>query len=115
MPKSDTCTRCGKTPPHNRYECPARDATCYQCTKKGHFSTVCRSTGSVHAVQYSDNTQDNTDNFLGAVESKHPPMRVNPWTVPLTVNGTVITFKIDTGADVTGIPETVNQEHNSAA
>ena len=64
---------------------PARDATCYKCSKKGHFSTVCRSTGSVRTVQYSDNTQDNTDNFLGAVETKHTSMRVNPWTVPLTV------------------------------
>ena len=68
---------------------------------------MCRSTGSVRAVQYSEEMQDDTDNFLGAVETEHPPAKINPWTVPLTVNGTVVKFKIDTGVDVKSIPETI--------
>ena len=68
---------------------------------------MCCSTGSVRAVQYSEEMQDETDNFLGAVKTEHPPAKFNPWTVPLTVNGTVIKFKIDTGADVMSIPETI--------
>ena len=105
-----------KTPPHSRQECPAREVTCYKCSKKGHFSTVCRSTGSVRAVQYSEEMQDDTDNFLRGVETEHPPAKINPWTVPLTVNGTVVKFKIDTGADVTSIPETIfRTQHCSPA
>ena len=76
MPKGHICTRCGKTPPHSRQECPAREATCYKCSKKGHFSTVCRSTGLVRVVQFSGDTHDITDNFLGAVETC-PPTIVN--------------------------------------
>ena len=78
--------------------------TCYRCSKKGHFATHCHSTRSVQAVQLLEHEQDSTDNFLGAVKATSP---ANPQTVPLVVNGTVITFKIDTRADVTGIPETI--------
>ena len=39
-----TCTRCGKSPPHKRQSCPARNAICHKCTKRGHFQAVCRST-----------------------------------------------------------------------
>ena len=107
IPRQHACTRCGKTPPHNRQECPAREVTCYKCSKRGHFSSVCRSTGSVRAVEYSEDAQDDSDNFLGVVELKCLPAKVIPWTVPLMINGTVVKFKIDTEADVTGIPETI--------
>ena len=54
----------------------------------------------MQAVQLLEHEQDSTDNFLGAIKATSP---ANPWTVPLVVNGTVITF----GVDVTGIPETI--------
>ena len=31
------CTRCGKIPAHDRQQCPAKDAVCRKCNKKGHF------------------------------------------------------------------------------
>ena len=105
--KVHTCTRYGRTPPHSCQECPTRDVTCYKCSKKEHFSTFCRSTGSVHAVEISDHEQNTTNNFLGAIQTNNQAKPANPWTVPIAINGTVVTFKIDTGADVTGIPETV--------
>ena len=55
--------------------------------------------------------QDISDKFLGAVETKDSAT-VNPWIVPL-INGTVTTFKIDTGANITGIPETVFKQLNN--
>ena len=36
---SKSCSRCGKAP-HVRDRCPAKDAVCYSCQKKGHFSSV---------------------------------------------------------------------------
>ena len=106
-PKVHTCTRCDRTPPHSRQECPARDVTCYKCSKKGHFSTFCHSTGLMHTVEISDHEQDFTDNFLGAIQTNNSAKPTSPLTVLIAINGTVVTFKIDTRVDVTGIPETV--------
>ena len=36
-----SCFFCGKNR-HPRSKCPARDATCLNCQKKGHFAKVCR-------------------------------------------------------------------------
>ena len=35
------CDYCGYSP-HNRKVCPARDAPCHNCDRRGHFSSVCR-------------------------------------------------------------------------
>ncbi len=45
-----TCTRCGKSPSHDRQHCPARDAICRKCSKRGHYQMVCRSTAQVSYV-----------------------------------------------------------------
>ena len=38
--KGGKCSRCGKGP-HSRQQCPARDAECHNCKKKGHYSAQC--------------------------------------------------------------------------
>ena len=35
------CPRCGKTPWHNRQQCPAKDAQCHKCQKTGHYCACC--------------------------------------------------------------------------
>ena len=42
----DTCHRCGNTPKHAWQNCPAKKHTCLKCKKRGHFGTVCQSSGS---------------------------------------------------------------------
>ena len=37
------CGRCGRSPNHPQIKCPARDASCHHCKKKGHFKDMCRS------------------------------------------------------------------------
>ena len=32
-----------KSPSHARNSCPAKDAVCHKCKKKGHFALVCKS------------------------------------------------------------------------
>ena len=55
---------CGRDP-HLRECCPAKYVRCHQCSKTGHFATVCRSTArkksSMNAVQEKS--------FLGAISS----------------------------------------------
>jgi len=40
--KRKVCNFCGKAL-YERHRCPALDAVCYSCGKRGHFSRVCRS------------------------------------------------------------------------
>ena len=58
---NDVCKRCGKSPAHKRTQCPAKDAHCRKCKKKGHFQAVCLS-GKVNTVVDDDSTC-----FLGAL------------------------------------------------
>lgn len=44
------CHKCGKTSPHNWRECPAKDAECRNCHKRGHYAAVCRSRSLVHEL-----------------------------------------------------------------
>lgn len=44
---SDACGRCGKRPSHPLGSCPARDAKCTKCAKKGHFAKCCQTSQKV--------------------------------------------------------------------
>ena len=61
----ESCTRCGKVPGHNPQHCPAKQATCHKCQKKGHFQKMCK-TKKVEAVSTERNSEQV---FLGAIES----------------------------------------------
>jgi len=52
--------------------------------------------------EYEDNYDDSDTAFMGAVTSQSSP---EPWKIDIRVNQSEpITFKIDTGADVTVLP-----------
>ena len=36
------CTRCGKSPTHPRFRCPANTAECHRCHKIGHYQKFCK-------------------------------------------------------------------------
>ena len=40
--KAKLCRRCGKSS-HPRQSCPAKDATCFRCNRKGHYGSQCLS------------------------------------------------------------------------
>ena len=103
--------RCGKSPAHSCQECPAREAICHKCSKKGHYSAVCRTAGSIQFVQSSPVTEV-AEEFLGAIETESPSPN-SSWTVPLILNEISLNFKIDTGADMTVIPESVYKQLKS--
>ena len=101
------CRRCGKAPNHPRQQCPAREATCHNCSKKGHFKSVCR---SINAVD--DISDEEEFIFLDTVSLEIAAVNggTKPCIIGIHLNGDPIEFKIDTGADVTVIPATAYRE-----
>ena len=95
-----TCSRCGRSP-HPRQQCPAREAQCNKCKKKGHFAACCR-TKSAAEVTQTPLVLDHEDvaylNTIGSGED-------NIWTCRIRVNNQDVAFKVDTGAEVTIISE----------
>ena len=88
--KGKVCGRCSKFPSHKVQQCLVQDVTCHKCGKKGHYQTVCRSK-TVGDITTGD------DVFLGTIQED----KSDPWTVTILVNDKPITFKLDTGVDVT--------------
>ena len=60
-----TCGWCGKSPSHAKQQCPAKDAVCHKCSKRGHFRAVCRSAklGEMH----TNTPPEEGDAFMGGL------------------------------------------------
>ena len=101
QPSDEKCPNCGLE--HTGPDCPARGKTCSKCGKKNHFRAVCRGTKKKAANEVSGHeVQDQFNSlFLGSVDIKE----TKPWTVPLVINKTRLVFNVDSGADVTCLPE----------
>ena len=100
QPDRKPCKWCGKH--HNSTDkCPACNATCYKCQRKGHFSSQCL-TKSAPADELTIETV-NVDQFLGVVSSNTD----SAWLIIVQLEDKGVTFKLDTGAEVTPIPEEV--------
>ena len=96
--QAKTCSWCGRET-HPRPRCPARDATCALCKKRGHFAAVCKSRPHQSMGAIVDDSGDSSA-FLGALHNTS-----SAWTKKTFVAGTPVTVKVDTGADVTAISE----------
>ena len=97
---------------HKRGSRPASDKVCNSCHKKGHFSKRCIN------VQRHDIRQINLDGskfsdsidkhlFIGVITSDENlkfEESGNKWSIDLATNGTLINFKIDSGAQVNTLP-----------
>ncbi|KAI2665926.1 hypothetical protein H4Q32_023044 [Labeo rohita] len=93
------CGKCGRR--HEFRMCPAFGKTCNKCGKRNHYAKCCKtkSTGTkVHTVE------ENTEAiFMDAINVSS--ICKEEWIVPLTVSGTIVPFKLDTGAQVNLISE----------
>ena len=100
------CERCNR-PPHTRMKCPARDWFCNNYGRKGHWKKACRSkTVSQVTAELQDTTQQIDESFfLGEViEAIHSDERGNqPWKAEVLVNISRVSFKLNSGADITVI------------
>ena len=95
------CSRCGKGP-HTRQSCPASQAVCHSCQKKGHYSSQCF-TKSVGSVATALSEIDDETAYLNTITSSST---TKSWNCNVALDGQEVTFKIDTGAEVTVISET---------
>jgi hypothetical protein len=99
------CSWCGNEPSHPRSLCPANKVTCNKCKKLGHFSKVCRSKVTneievdIQSGEVSNLSSVSKKFFIGSVGGNS-----KPWKVEILFEGTPLTFKVDSGADVTVIP-----------
>ena len=57
------CQYCGRDA-HRKDRCPARNATCFKCQKRGHFANVCQS-GKVEQVH--SQKCERADTFLDTI------------------------------------------------
>ena len=100
-PRRSKCYFCGGSY-HNRRVCPARDACCNNCNKKGHFRKVCRSNSNAGATAtiYEDPsaiaaihcfpTYNCTTGITAAF-----PQSLSHAAVPLSIHGHTLTALID--------------------
>ena len=95
------CRRCGNSA-HPRNLCPAKEAVCHACKKKGHFSRQCLSKG------VSEITEEESHDmaYLNTIGSDNE----TTWQTSLQINNEVIAFKLDTGAEVTALTEEAHQK-----
>ena len=77
---TNNCTWCGKFPSHSRHLCPAREAVCHKCKKKGHFKAVCRSAYNVSVVTVAEEDSSDSDAFLGTVSGTGSS---KPWQITM--------------------------------
>ena len=103
------CSRCCRSHVHDRAHCPAKDQICSNCGKRGHFRAVCRSAAKVRGVNTSSEPEKDPENSkLGTVGADSS--RDDTWTITLTLQGKPVTLHLDTGAEVTVIPEKMWRE-----
>lgn len=81
------CGYCGTV--HKRNECPAYGKKCMACSKMNHFAKVC---GSIHYIEESD------EQVIYSINKSQD------WSADLKINNNMVTFKLDTGADVNVLP-----------
>ena len=107
------CTRCGKSPTHPRFRCPANTAECHRCHKIGHNPKFCKTKLDINEVQPASNSsdEDSDTGILGVVENS---VQDSPWNITLKINSQPVKLKIDTGADVTVISESTFKQLKGA-
>ena len=97
------CSRCGKGP-HSRQVCPAKDAVCHKCKKKGHYSSQCfsKAVTEVTAADAAPSDASYDTSYLTPVTDGNSN---TSWNTTVIVNGRELPFKLDTGAEVTAISD----------
>ena len=104
-----TCYRCGGN--HKANKCSFKDAEVHFCHKKGHISTVCRNKlkqqGKSKPPPRRTNqveTQEGTESPEYSLFHFHPEGSL-PFTVQLSVNKSLLTMEVDTGATLSLISQ----------
>jgi hypothetical protein len=107
------CGRCGNQ--HTaKSKCPATGKTCNYCHKHGHFVSMCRKRLNREAGEVEQRSSDIEDVesrpfYIREVEAVSCPDNQEVWTTDLSIGGKRVTFKIDSGADISVMSESTYQ------
>ena len=82
-------SHCGKSPPHRKQQCPAKDIVC------------------LNQLHTESGDSDSSSVYLGVITRGD---RNNPWSITVSINDKPVDFKIDTGAEVTVISSKAHHE-----
>ena len=105
------CGRCGHEV-HKGGKCPAIAAKCRKCHRKGHYADLCRSKDLKEVVMEPTVQQPQVNPpvnlhvpdhsyFLGSLDAGTIQDNEPPWEIKAEMYGQSISFKIDSGADIT--------------
>ena len=100
------CRCCGKDS-HPRHLCPAKEALCFRCNRKGHFSGQCLSNtvaGNTRSLQEMTSEAHGPTTNVAYLDTLDGPSNV--WEIDVNVRDKTVTFKVDTGAEVTALSDT---------
>lgn len=92
--------RCGKSPYHPKDLCPSKEAVCHQCNRTGYMNQW-HSKTVLHEVK-EDCESDEGQTFLRAADSN-----TQGWCTTVQILEQLVKMKMDSGADVTAIPNSV--------
>lgn len=99
------CFFCGGNV-HPRIRCPANNAECQLCQKKGHFANVCRSAGqkqqNLNTVNAEEESQEPPTTSLASFCAA-APSSLRKATIPITVNNYNADALVDTGSSISFI------------
>ena len=99
---TSSCNNCGYR--HDRGNCPASGKRCRKCDREGHFAKMCRA-----KKEPTRNIQQVDEERQGESEEVYLDEAVTTtdkgWFSRVTMNGNPVNFKLDTGAEVTVVPE----------
>ena len=101
-----SCPWCGNRQRHDRKQCPAKSVTCLKCKKRGHYQSVCRSQAQANAQHkpklHEVEVDDSDIPFLGEIQGGG-----DSWTVQVGINNHVTRCKLDTGASVSVVSDSL--------
>ncbi|KAG8173419.1 hypothetical protein JTE90_002013 [Oedothorax gibbosus] len=102
------CSRCGRQ--HQPRQCPAYGKTCNNCSMINHFASVCRQPRQQSSNKQQQhrvsaiNTQDVSNiAYIGALSTSNE----RDWLQQVQVNDYPVVFKLDTGAQVNVLTNTL--------
>jgi len=94
---------------HPKNLCPAKEAQCFCCYRRGHFSIQCLLTTVASATRHlqelttETSMTDNSTTKIAYLDTLNSSKKV--WEVEVNVTGKTVTFKVDTGAEVTALSD----------